>query len=584
MSNHQHDENLLHQCETLLQQASNNNDEQASLVLIEQCNHLILSHLLFKNRQQDKSVVVVDDDDENQQLQEEQAWFHQWQKTQETKFEILKQNQRWISLKHNIDQAMETLNQYWKNQLVNPSNKKVNDEILEFENKWYHEELNKKLEPLLVELRYNQGLSSDEGGGGVGTSGVAIAFRDATLGKVVVSKRESVVKSGEVVFEEEPIVSTANVQMMMTTATNAAADTNFCHHCLKRFTFDSALECVRSLCTGGDSSSILKNDNGGLDSRIEWKGLSVKNSIACEECNLVRYCSEKCRSVSWDQYHNLLCTRCTKTKRTEQDPHPYVILERMSMLQQRTNPLLISKMLAFVVQRVITRLQQPIDSDQHISLILEDCFDVFERFIANKELHERDSLAIQLIKESIMMNVSGLSEENKTAIEDYLFNVHVYRQLNGLILRNASTLHPITDVHLMLQQLVSQKDTVSLPLLKQICQSEKLPIVGAKSADALLPIVLQYSQKLQRLCVTGTGVFAFHNCMNHSCEPNVVTMCSRTDRSVRVVALKDIHKDDEICISYIDDAMDVRNRRKALYSKYLFFCKCPRCIRESASK
>jgi len=183
-----------------------------------------------------------------------------------------------------------------------------------------------------------------------------------------------------------------------------------------------------------------------------------------------------------------------------------------------------------------------------------------------------------------MMNVSGLSEENKTAIEDYLFNVHVYRQLNGLILRNASTLHPITDVHLMLQQLVSQKDTFSLPLLKQICQSEKLPIVGAKSADALLPIVLQYSQKLQRLCVTGTGVFAIHNCMNHSCEPNVVTMCSRTDRSVRVVALKDIHKDDEICISYIDDAMDVRNRRKALYSKYLFFCKCPRCIRESASK
>lgn len=75
------------------------------------------------------------------------------------------------------------------------------------------------------------------------------------------------------------------------------------------------------------------------------------------------------------------------------------------------------------------------------------------------------------------------------------------------------------------------------------------------------------------LTLSGTGLFLIANSTNHSCDPNLVATSATNNYMypicfsdlfvtirVTMIALKDIKKDEELTISYIDTAMHYTER------------------------
>ena len=67
------------------------------------------------------------------------------------------------------------------------------------------------------------------------------------------------------------------------------------------------------------------------------------------------------------------------------------------------------------------------------------------------------------------------------------------------------------------------------------------------------------------------------NCMNHSCDPNVIASSSHNNHTATFVALRPIEAGEELCISYVDDGLPWEERRNLLQQFYRFECRCMRC-------
>jgi hypothetical protein len=63
---------------------------------------------------------------------------------------------------------------------------------------------------------------------------------------------------------------------------------------------------------------------------------------------------------------------------------------------------------------------------------------------------------------------------------------------------------------------------------------------------------------------------------NHSCEPNAYVIMNGPELSFRT--LKDIRKDDEILVSYIDSSEAFNIRQAQLAKRFYFVCRCLKCI------
>ncbi|KAK6342863.1 hypothetical protein TWF718_008244 [Orbilia javanica] len=66
---------------------------------------------------------------------------------------------------------------------------------------------------------------------------------------------------------------------------------------------------------------------------------------------------------------------------------------------------------------------------------------------------------------------------------------------------------------------------------------------------------------------------------NHSCDPNAVMMFDGRQLSIR--SLKEIPKDTEITISYIENLAARKERKEELKSRYFFECSCSLCSSEA---
>ena len=80
----------------------------------------------------------------------------------------------------------------------------------------------------------------------------------------------------------------------------------------------------------------------------------------------------------------------------------------------------------------------------------------------------------------------------------------------------------------------------------------------------------------------GTGLFPLLCLVNHSCLPNATTRYSswKGRTMVRVEALRDVEKGEELSVSYIDETQTVAQRENAL-AAYGFKCACARCVAET---
>ena len=66
---------------------------------------------------------------------------------------------------------------------------------------------------------------------------------------------------------------------------------------------------------------------------------------------------------------------------------------------------------------------------------------------------------------------------------------------------------------------------------------------------------------------------------NHSCEYNAVIRFGVGGRFLQVIPIRDIQKDEEVLISYIDTTHPYVNRQRELRERYFFDCKCPKCLK-----
>jgi hypothetical protein len=79
----------------------------------------------------------------------------------------------------------------------------------------------------------------------------------------------------------------------------------------------------------------------------------------------------------------------------------------------------------------------------------------------------------------------------------------------------------------------------------------------------------------------GQGIYTVGCLFNHSCSPNLqILYTSENDETLVAVCMRDIEQDEELCISYIDESIDVRERQIQLSEHYLFSCRCTKCVRD----
>ena len=67
------------------------------------------------------------------------------------------------------------------------------------------------------------------------------------------------------------------------------------------------------------------------------------------------------------------------------------------------------------------------------------------------------------------------------------------------------------------------------------------------------------------------------NCMNHSCEPNIMACNGHSEYKVQFMAIKPIAKGDELFRSYINEYLPFNERQKQLKNEYGFQCQCTKC-------
>jgi len=69
--------------------------------------------------------------------------------------------------------------------------------------------------------------------------------------------------------------------------------------------------------------------------------------------------------------------------------------------------------------------------------------------------------------------------------------------------------------------------------------------------------------------------------LNHNCDPNAVARV--LDGCLVVGMTREVEKDDELTISYVDTAAPLTERQAILRNHYQFACSCERCVREATA-
>lgn len=80
----------------------------------------------------------------------------------------------------------------------------------------------------------------------------------------------------------------------------------------------------------------------------------------------------------------------------------------------------------------------------------------------------------------------------------------------------------------------------------------------------------------------GPGILLAGSTFNHSCFPNIIFGKS-IDGKMNFITIRDIKKDDELCINYIDISKSNKLRINHLLNQYGFTCNCERCSNQIKS-
>lgn len=157
-------------------------------------------------------------------------------------------------------------------------------------------------------------------------------------------------KTGQVIYTEEAAVSVLNPHY----------DGEFCHHCLKR--------------------------------------LSETTNLNCTLCEKVKFCSKKCQDTAWSHYHQLLCE-----KRDHPEASNYV---EFLVKEKSTASLTIAKLIASSVAKEEKRVEEGAKQEQE--------FGVFEHLERLKYLElkveEREKKELDFVQQLLAKKLPGLQD------------------------------------------------------------------------------------------------------------------------------------------------------------------------------
>ncbi|EIN09090.1 SET domain-containing protein [Punctularia strigosozonata HHB-11173 SS5] len=120
---------------------------------------------------------------------------------------------------------------------------------------------------------------------------------------------------------------------------------------------------------------------------------------------------------------------------------------------------------------------------------------------------------------------------------------------------------------------------------------EKLASFGLRSAGDVVDLISRFTTNAITLAAPsltplGVSVSPAVALVNHSCAPNAVVVFPRVSKTVdqepvmQVIALRDIHPDEEVTTAYIDTTVPREQRQKILRDTYHFTCSCSLCAAE----
>lgn len=84
--------------------------------------------------------------------------------------------------------------------------------------------------------------------------------------------------------------------------------------------------------------------------------------------------------------------------------------------------------------------------------------------------------------------------------------------------------------------------------------------------------------------VRNVSMYKIASLFNHSCIPNVGSLSPILSNCLKLVALREIKKGDELVISYTKTTEPLEYRREVLLKHYQFICQCEKCLEESNMK
>ncbi|KAL8253525.1 hypothetical protein R6Q59_031746 [Mikania micrantha] len=300
-------------------------------------------------------------------------------------------------------------------------------------------------------------------------------------------------------------------------------------------------------------------------------------------CKEVYYCSKSCAQADWEFSHSLLCTGEGSKSLSQK------ALSKFIQHANETNDifLLAAKAISCTILKY-RKLKTTCDKEKdkkknHISDVLGNrnfslLLKSWKPLLMGYKRRWWDCIALPddvdvSDEDSFRMQIKQLAFESlellKAAILDEeclpLFSLEIYGHIIGMFELNNLDL------------------VVATPVEDYFLYIDDLPEAEKKEINEITQPFLDALGEDYSVCCQGTAFFPLQSCMNHSCCPNAKAFKRDEDRDgqATILACKPIKRGEEITISYIDEELELEERR-ALLADYGFICKCPRCVEEEA--
>ncbi|KAK3086638.1 hypothetical protein FSP39_021265 [Pinctada imbricata] len=345
-------------------------------------------------------------------------------------------------------------------------------------------------------------------------------------GRAIFAKEN--IKAGDMVFSDIPIVFGEVFD------TSKKDNIPFCEH------------CAASLLTPRDYfKSSFSTFDPGMRNLVE-KYWPDSKTIFCKKCQYVRYCSEKCRDASWDQYHHVICPSRNKAAKKLFEVCANLGLEELEggrkniLWSGHFSPLLMARIWATIASSAKKLMKESGDNIPTKEQWAK-AKSPFRKFIAYGNIGIQKELTfIHDVMKGVFKDCGdGVTYD----IDEREFKGRYFQAVCNLQVFSS----PITPYHKFLEALGEVEPTdETFRLLK----------------------LLKHKPPSTNVC----GMFPLHACLNHSCLNNVEVTDGDVGGvgGVHVFAKRDIKEGEEIFTTYIDTSMPRKLRRAWLFKSFNF--------------